>query len=204
MDTKAKPRIGVVVPSGDQVHSRFMVCLVSLFQYSMDAGYELVILNPRSSLIATGRQMGVDMAREHQCEAILWIDSDMVFPYDTLHKLWKRDKDVVGCTYVKRLHPTQFVHAELDEEEPYLGKGLRKVSLLPTGLLLTKMSVFEDMPRPVFRCGYLDGMEIGEDYYLSVKLEQKGIDRWLDADLSAKVGHLGTYIYTHHDLPEEE
>lgn len=196
-------KVGIVVPSGDMVHSRFMVCLVSMIQCSMHNYIEPVILNPRSSLIATGRQMGVDMAEALNCEYIFWVDSDMVFPHDTLVRLLAQEEDVIGCTYVKRLHPTQFVHAEKNGEEPYLGTGVREVELLPTGLLLTKTEVFKDIPRPVWRCGYLDGKEIGEDYYFCLQMERRGISRWLHADVSAHVGHLGTYTFTHLDLPEE-
>lgn len=199
----AKPKVGVVVPSGDHVHSRFLVCLVSLFQYSLDK-FDLVIINPRSSLIATGRQMGIDIAVQRGCEYVLFLDSDMVFPYTLLDKLYERDERIVGCTYVKRVLPTEFTHKELLEdpypEDPYLGSGLRQVARLPTGALLIDLAVFNGWERPYFRCTYEDGSERGEDYYFCDTARDAGYPIWLDADLSKLIGHLGVYSHTVHDL----
>jgi glycosyltransferase involved in cell wall biosynthesis len=195
-----KPKVGVVVPSGDTVHSRFMICLVSLFQYS-ESKFDLVIINPRSSLIATGRQMGIDIAVQRGCEYVLFLDSDMVFPYTLLEKLYERNERIVGCTYVKRLLPTEFTHKELDGAAK-LGTGLRQASRLPTGALLIDLAVFNGWDRPYFRCCYEDGMERGEDYYFCDTAREAGYPIWLDADLSKLVGHLGIYVHTHNDITD--
>jgi glycosyltransferase involved in cell wall biosynthesis len=193
-------KVGVVVPSGDTVHSRFMVSLVSLFQYSERKGLELVIINPRSSLIGTGRQIGVDMALQKKVDYILWLDSDMTFPYLLLEELLKTGKDVVGCTYVKRFLPTSLNHKEL-EGEAYVGEGVREVARLPTGALLVKASVFDGMEKPYFRCSYPgDGTEVGEDYWFCDTVRAAGGTIWLHAGLSKYIGHLGIYSHTLGDL----
>jgi hypothetical protein len=199
----AKPKVGVVVPSGDHVHSKFMVSLVSMFQYSLDK-FDLVIINPRSSLIGTGRQMGVDIAVRRGCEYILFLDSDMVFPYNILERLYERGKAVVGASYVKRLLPTSWNHQEL-AGTPDLGSGLREVSRLPLGATLIDLSVFEYWEKPYFRCEYPQegpeaGMERGEDYYFCDQVKKGGDKVYLDADLSKSIGHIGTYVHTYHDL----
>lgn len=193
-------KVGVIVPSGDTVHSRFMVSLVSLFQYSERLGLDLVILNPRSSLIGTGRQMGVDEALRRNVDYILFIDSDMTFPHVALMRLLSLGKDIVGATYVRRYLPTSLVHTEL-EGEPVVGDGVREVLRLPGGLLLIKASVFTNMQKPYFRCSYPgDGTEVGEDYYFCDEARKAGYLVWLDAGLSRSVGHLGIYTHTVHDL----
>ena len=210
----AKPKVGVVVPSGDHVHSKFMVNLVSLFQYSLDK-FDMVIINPRSSLIGTGRQMGVDIAVKRGCEYVLFLDSDMVFPYTLLERLYERGEPVVGATYVKRILPTSWNHTELNGT-PELGTGLREVSRLPLGATLIDLSVLESRTRdgadaqgawqkPYFRCEYPQegpeaGMERGEDYYFCDEVRAKGGKVYLDADLSKSIGHIGTYVHTYHDL----
>lgn len=199
----SKPKVGVVVPSGDMVHSKFMVCLVSLFQYSLDK-FDMVIINPRSSLVATGRQMGVDIAVKRGCEYILFLDSDMVFPYTLLETLYNLNLDVVGATYVKRVLPTSWNHQEL-EGEPTLGRGLRPVSRLPLGATLINLKVFEGWEKPYFRCTYPgDGTEAGEDYYFCDEVWRRGEVVWLDADISKLLGHIGTYVHTYHDVEGEE
>jgi glycosyltransferase involved in cell wall biosynthesis len=193
-------KVAVVVPSDDFVHSRFMVCLVSLFQYSRDKGLDLVIINPRSSLIGTGRQIGADMALARNADYVLWLDSDMVFPYNLLEELLNTGKDVVGCTYVKRVHPTNLVHHEL-EGTPEVGHGVREVLRLPAGALLIKTSVFSKMEKPYFRCSYPgDGTEAGEDYWFCDRVRENGGAVWLHSELSKQIGHLGVYTYTIHDL----
>lgn len=196
-----KPKVGVVVPSGDTVHSRFMICLVSLFQYSLDK-FDLVIINPRSSLIATGRQMGIDIATQRGCDYVLFLDSDMVFPYTLLEKLYSTNERIVGCTYVKRVLPTEYTHKELDGA--YTNEGLRPVARLPAGALLIDLSIFKltQWARPYFRCTYEDGTERGEDYYFCDTAREAGYPIWLDADLSKLVGHLGIYVHTHNDITE--
>jgi hypothetical protein len=196
----SRPKVGVVVPSGDSVHSKFMVNLVSLFQYSLD----MVIINPRSSLIATGRQMGVDIAVKRGCEYVLFLDSDMVFPYTLLERLYERGEPVVGATYVKRILPTSWNHTELNGT-PELGTGLREVSRLPLGATLIDLAVFDGRQKPYFRCEYPQegpeaGMERGEDYYFCDEVRANGGKVYLDADLSKSIGHIGTYVHTYHDL----
>lgn len=198
-----RPKVGVVVPSGDLVHAKFMICLVSLFQYSLDK-FDMVIINPRSSLIGTGRQMGVDIAERRGCDYILFLDSDMVFPYTLLESLYERSQPVVGATYVKRLLPTSWNHAELNGT-PDLGSGLREVSRLPLGATLIKLDTFTGWEKPYFRCEYpTEGpeasMERGEDYYFCDKVREKGCQVFLDADVSKHIGHIGTYVHTYNDL----
>lgn len=196
-----KTKVGVVVPSGDTVHSRFMICLVSLFQYSLDK-FDMVIINPRSSLVATGRQMGVDIALKRGCEYVLFLDSDMIFPYTLLEELHKHRVNVVGASYVKRLLPTSWNHQEL-EGEPELGEGLREVSRLPLGATLIHIGTFFGWEVPYFRCTYPgDGTEAGEDYYFCDEVRRRGGKVYLDADISKYLGHLGTYNHTFRDLVE--
>lgn len=200
MDEQLK--VGIVVPSGDYVHSRFMVNLVSLIQYSEGAGIRTVIINPRSSLIGTGRQIGVDIAIKKGCDYILFLDSDMTFPPTTLVGLLSREKDVVGASYVKRFLPTTLNHVEL-EGEPETGVGVREVLRLPLGCALINTKVFDGWEKPYFRCTYPgDGYEHGEDFYFCDTVRQNGGKVWLDASLTKYVGHLGVYEHTLEDLEE--
>lgn len=206
MNKPNRPKVGVVVPSGDHVHAKFMVAVVSLFQYSLDK-FNMVIINPRSSLIATGRQLGIDIATRRGCDYVLFLDSDMVFPYNLLERLYDRAEPVVGASYVKRLLPTAWNHQET-EGAPAGGSGLREVRRLPLGATLIDLSVFKDWQTPYFRCMYPQegpekGMEMGEDYYFCDEVRRRGGKVWLDADLTKNIGHIGTYVHTYHDLQPE-
>lgn len=190
-------KVGIVVPSGDMVHARFMVCLVSLVQWAQRVGVETLLINPRSSLIATGRQMGVDTAIKHGCTHILWLDSDMAFPHTALGLLLREEVPVVGATYVRRQHPATLVHRELGGVEPFVGDGVREVESLPSGCLLVETSVYSGMEKPYYRCQYEDGREIGEDVWFC---RNAGVPILLHAGLSYAIGHLGSYTYTTGDI----
>lgn len=197
MGTKLK--VAIVVPSGDTVHAQFMISLVSLVQHSSRVGIETVIINPRSSLIATGRQLGVDAACGRECSHILWLDSDMVFPSRTLIDLLSEAKPIIGCTYVRRQLPATLVHRELGGIEPFVGNGVREVESLPSGCLLVETSVYSG-ERPYYRCSYENGREIGEDVWFTRQARAAGHSIWLHADLSRAIGHIGSYIHTTGDL----
>jgi hypothetical protein len=188
-------KIGVVVPSGSTVHAQFMTCLVSLIQYSQHEGLECVLINPQSSLIATGRQMGVEAALARGCTHILWLDSDMVFPHDLLDGLLAEDAYIVGCTYVRRQPGGTLVHTERRGVEPFVGKGVREVESLPSGCLLVATSVYSDLRSPYYRCQYEEGREVGEDVWFCREARAVGYCIWLHADLSREVGHIGSYVY---------
>lgn len=193
-------KVGIVVPSGDMVHARFAVALCSLIQSATGDGIETVLINPRSALISTGRQMGVDAALKRNCSHILWLDSDMIFPHYTLDYLLEVEAEVIGATYVRRQLPATLTHRELNGIEPFVGNGVREVETLPSGVLLVETSVYEKMERPYYRCSYENGREIGEDVWFC---RNAGVPIYLHADLSKEVGHIGSYTHTVRDLEME-
>jgi hypothetical protein len=203
MQVASKPKVAVIVPSGDSMLARFVICLVSLFQYSLDK-FDLVIINPRSSSISNGRCIGVELAKQRGVDAVLFLDSDMIFPYTLLQALYHADKAIVGATYVKRMLPTSLNHREL-EGDPRIGEGVREVLRLPTGCLLIRMEVFENMEAPYFRFAYPgDGTEVSEDYYFCDKARELGYGIWLHTNMSKMLGHLGLYSHELKDLDNFE
>jgi hypothetical protein len=192
-----------VVPSGDMVHARFMVALTSAIQWAGRVGIETVLINPRSALIATGRQMGVEAALLRGCSHIWWLDSDMVFPPAALGVLFRTEEDVVGATYVRRQSPPTLTHRELNGAEPFVGKGVREVETLPSGCLLVAARVYGDLEKPYYRCSYEDGREVGEDVNFCRAVRATGRSIWLDADLSQDIGHVGVHIYNSQELPHD-
>lgn len=196
-------KVAIVVPSGDMVHARFMVGLVSLTQFAKATGIETILINPRSALIATGRQMGVNAALERDVSHLLWLDSDMSVPPHALNYLLNDKKDVVGATYVRRQLPVTLTHRELNGIEPFVGKGVREVETLPSGCLLVAARVYGDLEKPYYRCSYEDGREVGEDVNFCRAVRATGRSIWLDADLSQDIGHIGVHIYNPQELPHD-
>lgn len=124
---------------------------------------------------------------------ILFVDSDMYFPADTIKQLVARDKDIIGVEYNKRQFPLELVldpMAEQSKTEPYQAK------YVGTGVLLIKLSVFEKMTTdPWFNFGRDSQGQttLGEDVWFCNVARDAGFDIWIDPTI--KVGHLGEYTY---------
>lgn len=190
-------KVAVCVPSADLIHARCWLSLLSLSAPAIELGF----LNWRSCYVTEARNALVGMAKEWGADWLLFLDSDMTFPPDTLFRLLAWNKDIVGGTYVKRVPPHEIICAAdiVDPETAKtVGNGLIEMKAMPTGCLLIRMSVFEKFKRPYFRMSYVDespenpdGKEIGEDINFCREARLKGFRIWCDVGLSRDLGHLG-------------
>lgn len=149
------------------------------------------------SCLPQGRIKLVSHARAWDATHILWIDSDMTFPPDTLRRLLSHEVRVVGINYMGRRDrlPTSYMTksdyywmVESDQE-------LRKVYHVATGLLLTDITVFDEIPHPYFNFEPLAVNWKGDDEYFTDRLREAGIDIYCDAKLSHECGHVGEVLF---------
>ncbi|MCW3657549.1 glycosyltransferase [Burkholderia cenocepacia] len=203
-----RERVGVCIPSGDMVHADFAMSLAAL---AFTTRHPIALLNAKGSLVVTNRNTLVDQAAQLDCEWLLFLDSDLVFPRDTVARLIAHDKDIVGATYCKRVPPYEVLGRTLTGERLEAASGLVEVAGLPTGCLLVRRSVFDALCRPYFRTpahedGDVDGMPAhieGEDYYFCRVAREAGFSVWLDVDLTMQLGHIGQQIFaipTHEEV----
>jgi hypothetical protein len=187
-----KPVVAIGVPSGDLVHTDFAMSLAML---CMNPGAQVFMLNARSSLVAIGRNQCAGAAQIMKATHLLFLDTDMSFPADTLTRLLAHDKDIVGATYSQRMPPFHPLTVTEEDEHIHITSGLRRVKLLPTGCMLIKVSVFNALAKPFFTL-IAEGDQLrGEDYYFCQNARAAGFEIWCDGDLSAKVGHIGQKTY---------
>lgn len=147
----AAPRrliVGLAIPSGRTWEAATATDFSALTAYSTEHGISLAIMNVNTSMISHGRNTSVQMAQANNCDYILWIDSDMRFPPDTLVRLLKHNKDIVGATYNKRVPPFDTLGKLKGEPRPISGKDLHEALLLPGGMLLVKMEVYKKLGWP--------------------------------------------------------
>lgn len=146
--------------------------------------------------IASSRMWLVREAREKGATHLLFVDSDMLFPSDTLDKLLAQEKDIIAVEYNKRKFPLQTVTAympdvEKSETEPF------RVGVAGTGIMLIKLSIFDDpkMDKNWFSFGRnAEGKNvIGEDGWFCNVARSAGYDIWVDPTI--KTLHLGEYGY---------
>ncbi len=145
----ALPKVAICFPSMDMVHADFALSLAGLCNST--APIETPLINNKSSIVAIARNNGVRKAQEFGVDYILFLDSDMIFPRTTLHRLLLHQKDIVGATYTKRVQPFPVLGAALEASPTFDERGLFEMKHLPAGCLLIKMSVFSALSEPYFR-----------------------------------------------------
>jgi hypothetical protein len=183
--------VAIGVPSGDMVQADFAMSLAML---CLNPGVPVALVNSRTSLVPLGRNQCVGAAQIMKASHLLFLDSDMVFPADTLKRLLAHRKDIVGATYAMRAAPFHPLTITEEGTLAHVTSGLRRVKLLPTGCLLIRVNVFDALKAPYFNLE-TDGAQLrGEDYYFCEKARAAGFDLWCDGDLSLQLGHVGQKI----------
>lgn len=182
------PLVAIAVPSGDMVHADFAMRLATL---CLNPGARAFVVNARSSLVMVGRNQCVEAARLAKATHILFLDSDIVFPANTLARLLAHNKDAVGALYVQRVPPHMPLGVTDDGKQEAITSGLRRMKLMPTGCLLLRSGLFDALPKPWFNTREVEGKIMGEDFHFCEQLARHGIDIWCDGDLSREIGHIG-------------
>jgi glycosyltransferase involved in cell wall biosynthesis len=212
--------VGVCVPARDEVHTGFafdfakMVGRDSKFRCgSSDNGLKLYTM--AGTLIFDQREKLVDAALSEGCDYILFIDSDMRFPSDTIEILLSRNVPIVGVNAVTRRKPTLPTALNLQIEKDEEGKiinhawhkidsrdkeGIEPCTAVGGGVVMIHKDVFKAIPKPWYDVGWGSKGIIGEDVHFCVKALDNGFQTYVDHSLSKHIGHIGTYEYRWEDV----
>jgi cellulose synthase/poly-beta-1,6-N-acetylglucosamine synthase-like glycosyltransferase len=199
-----------------EIGTAFDLAIMSAYDAKFRDG-ELGIYTVNGTLIFDQREKLAIAALEEDCDYILWIDADMRFPKDTIERLIKADKDIVGVNATTRTIPVKPTAKNLqvnleDKTNTWLpvnskGKtGLERVTSIGCGVMLVKKEVFKKTPQPWFWFYQLPGNKVlGEDVHFCVATQDAGFETWIDHDLSQEIGHVGSYTYGWKDIngPDE-
>lgn len=189
-------KVLIAVPCMDQVPAQFAQSLASL-----DKVGECGIAFQISSLIYTARNKLAMIAIEKECDYVLWLDSDMVFPRDTLKRMLEnRDKgDIITGMYFRRVepfHPCLFSRLEINDQ----GGASENLQEIPDemfevegcgfGCVLTPVSIFTEMLLE-FGDMFSPISSVGEDLSFCWRARQCGYR--IVCDPSIPLGHVGHY-----------
>jgi choline kinase len=155
--------------------------------------------------VDNGRNDCVRIAQEKGATHLFFLDSDMMFPGETLERLLSHKKEIVGCIYSRRVAPFTNLGTPKDKAMSKVGGDtvLLEMDMVATGCLLIDMSVFKRIDKPYFQRpmreinGQLEPM--GEDVHFCERMRVAGYKLWADVPLSAHIGHIGTAVYKVHD-----
>ena len=100
-------KVLVAVPCGEMVHARFAQDLALMLSYTTYTRPEMEVhlALVQGTYLPRARAALVEHAMERQATHILWLDSDMRFPKDTLFRLLRHEKSVVAANYSTRQPP---------------------------------------------------------------------------------------------------
>jgi len=215
------PSVMIAIPSGNDWKADFGMSLAGLMasiNQPLLKGKRIEMLrlwNTKGSILSRSRQTLVEKAQEEGVSHILFLDSDMVFPQWTLHRMLDLELMVVAANCATKMLPStptarQYdpmnmagdqVYSQHSEQPP-----IEEVWRVGTGVMLINMKVFDKVPAPWFDITWNPVLKdyTGEDWNFCAKVQDAGIPIHIDHMLSQHIGHIGSYTYTHSDIPALE
>jgi GT2 family glycosyltransferase len=197
-------KIAVLTPRQDTVGGGFSYDRSRLF--GSNGG--LMIFEVRGTIIPQSRAALANAAIEAGATHLLWIDSDMRFPPDSLARLLNHDKPIVAANYTTRRPPylptaetkNGFLFTSPDSD------GLVEVSHCGMGLMLVDTEVMRTIGEPFFAIGFnpKDKQYVGEDFYFCKKARDHGFKVYVDQGLSKEVRHVGEVEFTYEHALETQ
>jgi hypothetical protein len=168
---------------------------------------QLATYSKEISMLVTSRHQLVVQALKDECTHLLFLDADMVFPPDTLVRLLTPGKEVIAANATTRSFPVKTVAHDLDWKEVSSLKkdGLQKIQHVGCAVMLIDLSIMEKLQPPLFMMEWIPelGDYCGEDIYFCARLQEAGVELWVDHTLSKQIGHEGKLVYGHKMLGKE-
>lgn len=183
-------KILIAVPCMDQVPVPFCHSLAQLEKVG-----ECALTMKSGALIYTSRDSMAITAIQKEYDWVMWFDSDMRFPADTLVRLIKtaqeKDLDILSGLYFRRIppySPVLFDKLEMNGEEceytefAKLPTDIFECGAVGFGCLLTKTDVFFDVQAKFGQMFTPIGRN-GEDVSFCWRARQCGYKVWCDPSL---------------------
>ncbi len=192
-------KVMVAVPCGEMVHADFMYDITRMVGYTALTAPAIGILlyHVKGTYLPRARAALANEAVAQGCTHILWLDSDMRFPKDTLLRLLAHGEQIVAANYPTRQPPFIPTAMDNDYQPVFSGEGLSEVRVCGMGVMLTSCAVFHKIGKPYFALGYnkKDDDYAGEDAFFCESARKAGLRVLIDWPLSAEVGHCGAYTF---------
>lgn len=192
-------KVLVAVPCGEMVHADFALDLASMVGYTQFAhpDWTLLLYHVKGTYLPRARATLANVAVEQGCTHILWLDSDMRFPKDTLLRLAGHGQAIVAANYPTRQPPFIPTAMDNDYQPVFEGEGVTDVRVCGMGVMLTTTDVFRKIGKPYFALGYNKKQDdyAGEDAFFCEAARKAGLRIQIDWALTADVSHCGGYTF---------
>lgn len=208
-----KLTVVIGIPSTGDWKEKFgvsMINLVNAFHRYRVGNYKaqtLRIVSTKGSILPNLRLHCLKMAKQHNADYLLFVDSDEWFPSWTIHQLISRDVDVVGANIPTKTIPTMptarryspdKLEGELVYTDPEM-KHMEEVWQIGTGCLMLSKKAIHALPHSCFAMPFVEVADKfqGEDWSMTNALKERGFKIYIDHALSQQIGHFGDFKYTH-------
>ena len=198
-------KLGIALPvTDDRTPTQFWISFTVM---EKPGNYEFLVpkFYPDNSYDsrAAVRNALVLQAIDNGCSHLIMMDTDQIYPVNTLQKLLAHGVDVVAAKVHRRWPPFDpimyrgelFKYKHIPQEEWKNKEGLFEIDATGTGCILYDMEVFKNVEYPWYEIlTKSDGSVVGEDICFCSKLRNAGYKIFMDT--SVKVGHLSTMVIT--------
>lgn len=197
-------KILIAVPCMDMVNARFAQSLATVGKVD-----NCVVSFLIGSLIYESRNNLAKQALTMDADYIMWFDSDMSFPADTIYKMVKHmeeGKDIVSGLYFRRVSPFSPVLfkeqkdwnnlEKWEDYNDYPKDSVFEIGACGFGCVMTKTDVFRELILNDEKWFEPFG-GMGEDIAFSVRAQRIGKKIYCDSTI--KCGHTG-YLTVTEDL----
>ena len=189
----------IAIPCLDMVHTWFMASLLAM---DRPEGTEVQICS--SSLVYDSRNTLAEKAVKRGFDRVLWLDSDMVFEPDLMHRLiadMDEGRDMVcGLDFTRKapikpcLSRKLITHdsgrTEAVDFDSYPENAVFEVAGAGFGAMMTSVDVIRAAGAKGRPFSPIEGW--GEDYSFLLRAHEAGYKCWCDSRI--KVGHAGISI----------
>lgn len=184
---------------GEMVHADFAYDLARMVGYTQMVRPATVLLlyHIKGTYLPRARARLANEAVEQGCTHVLWLDSDMRFPKDTLLRLLGHETPIVAANYSTRQPPFLPTALDVDFQPVFQGEGVSDVRVCGMGVMLTACEVFRAIGKPYFALGYnkKDDDYSGEDTFFCEMARKAGFRVLIDWRLSEEVAHCGAFTF---------
>lgn len=155
---------------------------------------EFILFNPDRMSIDRMRNTAADIALECEADYLLFIDDDVLVPFDSLKKLIAAQADICAADVIIRGYPFDHMLFQWNENKTGLlpmgslpdEKGVIDCGAVGFSYCLIKTSLLRAMHKPYF----ITGISNTEDIYFCLKAVQELPETTIKADTSIECGHL--------------
>ena len=195
----------IATPAHEMVHAEYTRALMDL-EKPAGTGYAMIT----NTLIYTSRNLIAQEAVKAGFDRVLWIDSDMVFPDDTLIRLaadldegldlvsalcFTRREPSVPCIQSKltwEVKPDGWVNTTADIFYDYPVDELFEIEGCGFGCVMTSCDLLKRMIEK-YGAPFYPLMGMGEDTTFCFRAKQEGVKMYCDSRV--KIGHVGSKVF---------